>query len=582
MGYTFEGYHDQQAQAVEPQLQQSEIPKAQGGFVFEGYHKGKSQSSPTTGQQVGRGLGQAALRSMELPALAMYPIERALGRQNEGPINLPGREIELQRQHAILQREAQGQRPSFSELQELSDDSDIAPYPSRRTSSSVLQEMQAEIPKGGKTQERIARVGSALPMLAGGPAAFGAAALAEQSGLAAKQLAKQTGHGEGIQTVADIVGSAAPGLVQGLVKGGKKLAAEEVKMASGLTKPRAVEAKPNKFAKVTSDLQKQTVDNLEKEAAKLTKQSLEKHRPLVKQIEAGHDFESQFKDSFGRVKALSKKYNPEINTRPLMKFTSDARIQYAGIPNPHSEAKKIIAESRQFSKKPPVFLDDLMKIYRSNNQKVKNTYEKAFIGGKQKEYIDFLQNQNKEIVKSIKGTLPDDSKFVKMFEKSNKDFKEYMNTLSAKNDLKHMLGEKPSLHKLTELADNAQKQKQLAFHMGNEGANEVIQISKDLKKATNAVKGLSVKDIKSFEDVLPTGYFFADFIPVVGGAYKKYHTAKFIFNKGRSVYGRYLTKPETRRSYDEALKAFNSKNAQAFGIATNKIAKSLENLEEKE
>ncbi len=583
-------------------------------------------TEPTTRQEIARGLGEGALRTMDLPALAMLPLEKALGKKSEGEINLPGREQELSRQHQILQKEAQGQKLSLGELQALADESEIAPYATRRTSRSILGELQQEIPKGGALQEGIARTVGAIPTLAAGPAAYGGALASEGMGLAAREAAKAGGMGETGQTIADVTGS----FGRNIVGGAKKLAKQEVKMASGLTKAKVIEKKYPKLAQVTPEFQKAHIENLEKEAAKLARTSMVKHRPLIEKIESGHDFKSDFEKSFGQVKSLAEKHNIQIDTTPLMSFIDKSKQKFKGIPNPHTEAKKIIADANKFShdptdklgklkndyenkvkslnitdknagikldtlqrsyknaerkiianaKNPPMHVVDLLKTFRSNHQKVKHTYETAFVKGKQKEYVDYLMDQNREIAKSIKNTLPEDSQFVKLFEGSNKNFKDYMDALAVKNDLKYILGEKPTLHRLTEFADNAQKQKQLTLHMGKQGADEIIQISKDLRKATNAIKDIPVKEIKSFADVLPPGYFLADFIPVVGPAYKRFHGLKYGVKAARSVYGHYLLRPESRRAYSEALKAFADKNPRAFKTATKKIADTLEKSEE--
>jgi hypothetical protein len=432
-----------------------------------------------------------------------------------------------------------------------------------------LREKFLGIPNEAELSTRGARkAGQLLPYVSPGKALLGTAAYLG---------AQEAGLGPTGQAIAEAVGTLSPSVVKGAKSffSGSKVPKT---MASGLQQPRAVGAKFPQLGTIPKEFQKEAIDNLNAQASKLTKSTLENHAPLIKDIEKGVDFQEKFKKDFGTVKKLADKYNPTIDITPLSDLMQDARKSFQGIPKLSPQSIKIKKEAKAFSNHPPTNLKDLLSTYRENNKKLSDIFEKSKIYGKNKEYTGFLQAYNQEIARSIKNTLPKDSPFVKLFENSNSEYSNYLKTLKSKAILEPLLGKNITPSKIERFATDVGLQKRLAVSLGDQGAKEVAQIANDLKTARNSLKGISVNKIKSFEDVIPAGYVLSDYIPG-GGFLKKIVYAKYAKNALQKSYGFYLTQPATRRDYAKVLEAFNSGDTKAFGKATHDLAKSLEKPE---
>ncbi len=548
--------------------------------------------------QIARGAAEIPLRALEFPSMIAHPFERALGRKNEGPINLPGRQIELEQQNQVLEKMRQGQRPSLEELHSLSDE-DILPQPTRRTSSSVVRELQEaqNVPKGGAVQEGVARIGNALPFAAGGPTTFLGALGSEQAGNAARATAKELGASEGQQLAADIGGGLGKDiwkLGKGTVQAVKKLATKtEEKLASGLTKPRAVEAKYPTMARIPKELQKDKIKKLNEEASKLTSKVLEKEKPILKQIKEGVNFDKKFEEGFGQIRQTAAKFNPDIDTKPIKDFMRNTREELSGINKPSSQSQKILKETEVFFPK-KVFnrrthkweispnhrpaaanLYDNLKTYRENNKKMRDIYEKSKLLGTQSHYVKFLEDYNKSIKDSMKKTLPEGSPWLKKFDEINKQYSEFLNAKKAEALLEPVLGKRITSRQVEKLAEDQKLQRKLALHLGQKGSEEVVQIAKDLKLARESIKNIPVKALTGFEEVLPAAYILSDFIPF-GGVARKFAGFKYGKKAAQDVYGYYLAQPSTRRAYGDALKAFNNGDKEAFGLAIHRLVKEEE------
>jgi hypothetical protein len=305
---------------------------------------------------------------------------------------------------------------------------------------------------------------------------------------------------------------------------------------SGLTKPRAVEGKFPSLATISKERQQKVIGNLDKEAQNLINLRLEERVPISKKIKEGFDFGKDYEARFGELKSMAEKANPEIETAPLSGYFRDTIDKYRGIPSPHADAKAVINEMKSFRKNMPGDLKDLLRIYRSNNQKLKNIYETRLLKGKRSEYTDFLTNMNKKIVESIENTLPSDSAWVKEFKAVNSEFAEFKSTQDTLRALEPLLREKLSSTSLSRLAEDPNKQKYLRLKMGDKGADEVIQIAKDLKKARESIKKLTTKKAHDFHLYNPFSWI----------------------SKGKDIsrraYGYYLSTPERRAEFDAALK----------------------------
>lgn len=357
------------------------------------------------------------------------------------------------------------------------------------------------------------------------------------------------------------------GLLTGDIKLPKISRGQTTKMTSGLTQPKAVEARQPKLGTITSGQQENAFKKLDKEATELTKKSIQKHQPIAKKIEEGFDFESKFQKEFGEIQKTAEKANPEIDVTPISETISKNAKKYRGIPNPHPEAQKIIKEVRAFRNLPQTSLRNLLKIYRSNNSKLKNIFETAHVTGKQKEYVDFLRDYNSSIEKSFKQTLPIDSTWMKNFENLNKEYSSFKKTQSTINQLKDVFGENPTLKQVERLAKDVQRQKKLSLSMGKEGAQEIIQIGKDLTKAKESIKNIPKKEWGKWDKAFP----LAVFIPFAG---KPIAGIKGI-QATRAGYGWFLTTPARRKAYNLALQAIDKKDFPAYLAATKLLKKEL-------
>lgn len=409
-------------------------------------------------------------------------------------------------------------------------------------------------------EQLLERAGSLAPVAAMGPGGIGARALQVGVGALAGQLAKAADLGETGQAIAEIAGMGLPGLAKAGAKGLRGLTkGEPEKMVSGLTKPRAIEAKKPQLAAMTAKRQEQAIKKLNEEATQLTKKSVEKHVPVAKQIEEGFDFEKKFEKGFGELKQSAEKANPTIDITPVTNYLNKSAKKYHGIPKLHPEGEKVLREVRALRNNPQTGLRNLMKIYRSNNQKVKSVYESSLVSGKQKEYVDFLTGLNREIASSFKNTLPKDSAWVKQFETLNKEFKNYKDAQETLNKLRPVLEGQFTPSKIQKLASDPKTQRKLQASMGEQGAKEVVQIAQDLRTATEALKKIPKREMQIWDSVFPLGFFvpFAKTLGIPVGIYKGIKAAKY-------GYGYLLSTPARRAAYQSALKAISNKDLQAY------------------
>lgn len=335
------------------------------------------------------------------------------------------------------------------------------------------------------------------------------------------------------------------------------------KFESGVPKPRAVEAKNRAVAIISKDRQRKVLSSLDEEGQKLIHERIKEHVPLAEKIREGFDFEDYHEREFGKLKHAAEKFNPEIDSSPLRRFFSETRKKYRGIPEPHSDAKAILREMQAFSKRLPEDLNTLLKIRRSNGQKLKNIYENRLLGGTRQEYVDFINKYNKKIDKSIKETLPEDSAWFKQYESLNNEYGKYKMAQSTLEILEPLLREKLNTSALTKLAEQPRAQEKLAIRMGEEGAGQVIQIAKDLKKARDSIKDMTVQQRATFDAIYPITWLFKP-AGIAATAQKGYKYA-------RKGYGYYLSEPAVRKSFDNALKAVADKNVPAYKLATEEL-----------
>jgi hypothetical protein len=426
------------------------------------------------------------------------------------------------------------------------------------------------LPTRKQTPEKfLERAGELSAYTIGGPEALGVKAAQVLAGAGVGQLAEEGGLGKTGQSVAEIAGMGLPSLAKsGLQKLKGLFSAQAEKLPSGLTKVRAIDAKKPSLGRLTSQMQQKALGQLDKEAATLAKSSLEKKIPLHKKIEEGFDFPSHFKKGFKDLQVLSEKSNPEVDLTPVSEFLSETRKKFRGIPSPHPDAKKIVSEARALSNNPRTSLKDLYKIYRSNNQKKSHIYETAMTGGRQREYVQFLNDLNRSIVKAFEATFPADSVWLKQFKDLNKDYGAYEATKQTLDKLRPLLKGEATAAKLEKLSSDPKTIKKLSLSMGKEGAQEISQIAQDLKLAKQAIKEIPVKDLKTMDKIFPIALILSG-LKIPAELYAAY-------TGGRMLYGWLLTTPVRRKAYNQSLKALISNNPQEYANATLVLKRSLQ------
>lgn len=347
----------------------------------------------------------------------------------------------------------------------------------------------------------------------------------------------------------------------------RPIAISEVeRLPSGLTKPRAIDSEHIGLAKISPEKQAAAISRLDKEAASLAQSSIKKHLPISEEIKAGVDFEHEFEKNFGQLKSLMEKANPQIDITPISKFFRETAAEYKGIPSPHPEAVKIKNEIRKFSNQPQTSGRNLLRIYRSNNKKLNSIFETSRISGRQQEYADFLVNMNKNISKSFERTLPEDSIWLKDFLSNNQRYAQYQSAKKALSTLDPLLTGELTASKVNQLAKDPKVHKRLELSLGKEGAAEVVQIAKDLKKATEAIKSIPRAQLSKFDEAYTIGLLIPG-LNIPSGIIKGTKIAQ-------KAYGQYLASPSKRRALDESLKALTNEDLKAYKTATQKLNES--------
>ena len=396
------------------------------------------------------------------------------------------------------------------------------------------------------------------------------------SALLRKGVEKTTGYDlkpEGAaEHIAEFAGSFTPKEIGTGIKNLPKLLPKSIKekLPSGLTKPKAVDSKLTRLAIGHPDKQAKAIESLEKEAGVLAKKSVEKSLPISKKIEEGFDFAKDHERRFAALKHSAEKYNPTIDITPVSDFLRAETQQYRGIPQLHAEGKKVMSEIKALRSKPQTELKNLLKIFRSNNQKRTSIAETKFVKGKQTEYANFLKNLNSKIEESIGNTLPQDSAWLKEFKDTNKQYSQFLKSKDALKSLDSVLRGKATPARLEKLAYDKIAQKKLAMTMGEQGAQEIAQIAKDLSIAKAAIKKMPAKVMKEWEKLLLIGLIIPGthgIAPVIG-AYKG-------IELGRRGLGWLLSRPSTRKQYQLALKAIINDDKKAYVAAATSLANSL-------
>lgn len=409
------------------------------------------------------------------------------------------------------------------------------------------------------------------------------------SHLIRKGIEKATGYDLTPETtgekVADVLGAFKPKEIWQLGKAGinaaRKLKASPQTMESGLSKPRATESKLAKLATIGKETQKKSVDNLNKEAGALIRKSIHKNVPLAKKVEEGFS-STNLSRNFEHLDKAALKSKARLDLEPVEQLMDDYVTKFKGIPSLDPDAKLIQSEIKAWRKpsKTPKTVADAYKTYRSNNRKIRAIDETAFTSGKKADYVNFLKAQNKAIGQSFRDTLGKDAPFVQYFDNLNDQYKKVRRAENAFKTFEPMLrGKDLTPAALEKLAFDPKRQRKLLAETKNpELIQDVIQIAKDLKMAKEAVKGISKSAWKGFEAAFPVTLI----IPVVGQVAKSIGIPFYAVKTGRYLLGYWLSKPQTRRAYGDALKALTNHDVEGYKVATSVLRKALESPEEED
>lgn len=436
------------------------------------------------------------------------------------------------------------------------------------TEEQGQQLLQENLPSRDERAEQIVGRGAELlPQVLAGPESLALKGAQLGAGTLLGQLGQENDVGALGQGVLEAAGISLPGFAKGAIQKVKNLfkTAPE-KLPSGLTKPAAIEAKKPSLAVISPERQEKAIASLNEEASKLAKATVQKELPIAKKIEEGFDFEGQYEKKFGQLRRAANDANPEIDITPVSKFLSQEAKKYKNIPNLHPEGKKVIKEIAGLRNNPQTELKNLLKIYRSNNQKIRNIYETSRLKGSQKEYVDFLVDLNRNIAKSFEDTLPKDSAWVKTFKDMNADYRNFKNATKTLGILEPILNRKATPASLEKLATDKKMQAKLKLAMGEKGAEEISMLARDLKDAVASLKKISSKELKFWEYMAPLSIF----VPGTYGIGTAFGAHKAV-QLGKRGYGYLLTNPQKRREYKKVLEAIINKDPEAYQKAVTKL-----------
>lgn len=410
------------------------------------------------------------------------------------------------------------------------------------------------------TENLLERAGKLAPIVAVGPEGVLAKGAQLGASTLAGEIARQNDVGPVGQAVAEALAIGLPGLAKGISSATARVINPQTqKFSSGLTKPLAVESKHASKGIINPERQKNVIRSLNEEASKISKGIVSEELPVIKKIEDGFDFQSHFEKEFGGLRKSASKHNPTIDVTPVSELLSKSAQKYKGIPTLHPEAKKIVTEITNLRNRPQTQLSNLLKIYRSNHQKLKNIYETSRISGKQQEYADFLVDLNKAIGKSFERTLPEDSFWLKKFKSLNSEYRDYKNGLKTLSTLEPILKQRATPAALEKLANDKVMLAKLKLQLGEKAATEISQLSKDLQEAVKAVRKIPAKEYKAWDAVIPLSLFIPNLHGLTGVL-----AGKKALDFSRRFYGYILSKPGRMAEYKKILEAIKNHDKSAY------------------
>jgi len=499
-------------------------------------------------------LGWAAKYTYPLDLLSLAATGESLGEFEELQERLP----ELQQKFPDMGVPSELDQEKFMEALQTAQET----FPTQHNIESLIERTTGAPLSPKSTLDKMLRLGG---MGAGfQPGSMGQKAI---SGTAAP-LISQGAQTFGIpESLADILGLGASSLR--LQPGATKAAAEELAQpavketfTSGIEKPRAVESRHLKKGRITPQQEAEAIERLNTQAAEITKKKYHEKHPIGKQIEEGFDFYEKFDKDFNQLEKMTKKENIPINIDPVSKFLEETFEKYHGVVSPPEDAKYILKEAEAFAKNPQAGLHNLLKNYRSYNSKYIDVIDRP-------NARKWLEDMNKAISKSMENTLTEKSPIMQLFKSSNAEYAAFKKATEAKKLLEPLLGGELSAARLKNISENAKTQSRLHRSMGNETADELIQLSKDLKKATEAINKIPKKEFSKMEALFSAGSVLN------GGIFAGLHGAFKGKEAAQRAFGYMLLNAKTRKNYGNVLKALAKGDPKSYEQALKTLVKSM-------
>ncbi|NJL55097.1 hypothetical protein HC928_07830 [bacterium] len=125
--------------------------------------------------------------------------------------------------------------------------------------------------------------------------------------------------------------------------------------------------------------------------------------------------------------------------------------------------------------------------------------------------------------------------------------------------LRPIIRGEPTPANLIKIAEDPKIYKRLKLAMGEEGANEIRQIAKDLIETRKALSRIPKHALHEMDAIYPLKWIF--------GA--PFYGVKKMTDLGRRAYGVYLSSPATRKAISKAIEAVPKGNIEEYKKATD-------------
>lgn len=479
----------------------------------------------------------------------------------------PGRALPGQMAQAQLEANA-----SPEELPGLAQGAETAPEFGTLPSSSQISSLLDMLGFGKQEESRLEQAGGRFGRGFGGGLAFSTGPLAALSsaltGTGAAELVKSLGGGETLQNWADFLGSLRFGNLS-------------PKQTNKVRQPRLVEknVSPTKAGFISPERATQVLNRVNEEAAQVASE-IGKNQPKFKQIsdliDKNAPIQKTFDSIFEGLETTANNFNSKINTAPLDQFLSKESAKFSNIGAPTDLSSFIMDQINGWIKSGKDDLYSAFRRYRLNNGKIREIIDSVpkdqILSRTNREQIDFLARMNKEIANSFrqstgtaqKGT----SQWVNIFENTNKDYADFLNTKMAKSILDPILEKNVTENQINKFVNNKRNWEDLDRFMGKDESKKLHTLLTDVTKARNAINRFPKKDVPG--EILK--HTILSKIPGVGSA----STAVAIPKIWNWAKGRYFSSPSFQKSFHELTEALIEQNMPAINKAIDKIEREEE------